>query len=65
MSPAEFSAALEALHWPASYVAEQAGYHRTLGYQWSTGRSAVPDHVAEWLGRVLAALRRVGPPPSS
>ena len=62
MTPAEFRSALAALHWPASHVAEQTGYHRTIAAQWANGRTSVPPDVAEWLQKLLEAHRRLAPP---
>ena len=62
MSPDEYRFVLEELHWPGVHVAESVGYHRSLSWQWATGRVAVPDHVAAGLRQLLAAHRRFWPP---
>ena len=63
MTPAEFRAALATLHWSARYVAVLAGYNPTISSQWVSGRTNVPEHLAEWLVRLAAAHQRVGPLP--
>jgi hypothetical protein len=62
MTPTDFRAALEALHWPGRYVAEATGYHPSIAAQWASGRSVVPADVATWLRRLVEAHRRIEPP---
>jgi hypothetical protein len=64
MTPKEFQATLTVLGWSARQVATMAGYSTSLGGQWASGRSAVPKPLADWLRKMVAAHRRIGPPPA-
>ena len=54
MTPAEFRTILSARHWSASGFAKFAGYAPSCGFNWASGRYALPEHVAEWLRRLHA-----------
>lgn len=62
MTPAEFRADRTAIGWSAAQVATEAGYVRTMGAAWESGRAAVPEPVATRL-RLLAEFHRRHPPP--
>lgn len=56
MTPAEFRAALVTLGLSAAWIAVQSGRTGQTGRAWGLGRQAVPEPVAAWLTRRLAAL---------
>ena len=67
MTPAELKTVREACGLPQSWLAHRAQVNeRTVRY-WESGKSSVPDDVAAWLERRLAAHERWmrdDPPPS-
>jgi len=63
MAPAEFRAALDATGLSARWLAAATGRSPAQGHAWASGRSAVPQPVAEWLRRRMAS-HQADPPPT-
>jgi DNA-binding transcriptional regulator YiaG len=59
MTPVEFKAALEALGLTARAYARLSGRPVSTVHNWTRAESVrIPDRVAEWLKRRLAALEK-------
>lgn len=66
MTPTEYAAALEALGWSRPELARQLGQPIDRVRNWGTRNYRVPNAVAEWLRRRVAAhqaMLRDDPPP--
>lgn len=62
MTPTEFRACLDALHWTQRGLARILGRPEGTVRQWARGAVQIPDEVAHWVG-CLAIIHKAHPPP--
>ena len=58
MTPAQFKAALDALHWSQADFCRKAGLSRPTPSRWANGLTPIPMWAAEYLG-LLQELQRL------
>ena len=60
MTPADLRAALDAIGWGPTTLAERAGINERTVRRWLAGQNPVPGAVAAWLAALAAAHERLG-----